>query len=210
MSEWWTYRPSDFLLFSARTYHRLFERYNAETWPVHLLACALALALAWLLIRRTSAPRTARAACALLAAAWLWIAWAFHLQRYADINWAAVWFAAAYALQGLLLLLAAACDWRRQPGPRDTIGLALFGAALFIQPWLTVVLSGRPWREIELFGLAPDPTALGTIGLLLVLRPARASGAARTLHAALWPVPLLWCLIGAMTRWTLHAQGHGG
>ena len=26
MSEWWTYRPSDFLLFAPRTYYRLFER----------------------------------------------------------------------------------------------------------------------------------------------------------------------------------------
>ena len=33
MSEWWTYRPSDFLLFAPRTYYRLFELYNAEIWP---------------------------------------------------------------------------------------------------------------------------------------------------------------------------------
>ena len=31
MSEWWTYRPSDFLLFSARTYWRLFELHNAQS-----------------------------------------------------------------------------------------------------------------------------------------------------------------------------------
>ena len=30
MSEWWTYRLSDFLMFSPRTYHRLFELHNAE------------------------------------------------------------------------------------------------------------------------------------------------------------------------------------
>ena len=45
MSEWWTYRPSDFLLFSPRTYYRLFELYNAEVWPGHVLALALGLAL---------------------------------------------------------------------------------------------------------------------------------------------------------------------
>ena len=36
MSEWWTYRPSDFLLFAPRTYYRLIELYNVEWWPLHL------------------------------------------------------------------------------------------------------------------------------------------------------------------------------
>ena len=31
MSEWWTYRLSDFLLYAPRTYFRLFELYN-DTW----------------------------------------------------------------------------------------------------------------------------------------------------------------------------------
>ena len=33
MSEWWTYSLSDFLLFSPRTYYRLFELYNLAIWP---------------------------------------------------------------------------------------------------------------------------------------------------------------------------------
>ena len=41
MSEWWTYSLSDFLLFSPRTYRRLFELYNAQVWPAHLVAVGL-------------------------------------------------------------------------------------------------------------------------------------------------------------------------
>ena len=37
MSEWWTYSLSSFLLFSARTYYRLFELYNAEVWPLQIV-----------------------------------------------------------------------------------------------------------------------------------------------------------------------------
>jgi hypothetical protein len=37
MSEWWTYSLSDFLLFSPRTYYRLFELYNLAVWPWHVL-----------------------------------------------------------------------------------------------------------------------------------------------------------------------------
>ena len=40
MSEWWTYRPEDFLLFSPRVYWRMFELHNAALWPLQLLvAC---------------------------------------------------------------------------------------------------------------------------------------------------------------------------
>ena len=45
MTEWWTYRPSDFLLFSPRTYHRLFELYNEWLWPAQPL-----VTLFWLLL----------------------------------------------------------------------------------------------------------------------------------------------------------------
>ena len=50
MSEWWTYTLSDFLLFSARTYYRLFELYNLAIWPAQSVALALGsivLALLW-------------------------------------------------------------------------------------------------------------------------------------------------------------------
>src|SRR5262249_57612480 len=51
MSEWWTYSLSDFLLFSPRTYYRLFELYNLAVWPWHVLAIVLGLAVLvlWLL-----------------------------------------------------------------------------------------------------------------------------------------------------------------
>jgi hypothetical protein len=185
MAEWWSYQPSDFLLFSARTYQRLFEVYNAEIWPAHVFATALGVALFACMVAMqrgstVAAVVAARTACVLVAAGWLWIAWAFHLQRYAAINWVATWFAAAFAAQGVLFF------------------------ALFIQPWATLALTGRPWREVEVFGLAPDSTAIGTLGLLLVLRP---PSGARALAFLLWPIPLLWCLVGALTRWTLAAQG---
>ena len=45
MSEWWTYRLSDLLLFSPQTYYRLFELYNAAIWPAQVLAIALGLAV---------------------------------------------------------------------------------------------------------------------------------------------------------------------
>src|SRR5687768_6348575 len=100
MSEWWTYSLSDFLLFSPRTYRRLFELFNAEAWPLHLLAAAAGIGIAWAMWRGGTAHR--RLAALLLAVAWTAVAWAFFLRHYASINWAAPAFAAAFAAQAAL------------------------------------------------------------------------------------------------------------
>lgn len=87
MSEWWTYTLSDFLLFSARTYYRLFEIYNSEIWPAQILAIALGIATLVCLFRTKA--WQGRVVTTILAVCWLWVAWAFHIERYATINWAA-------------------------------------------------------------------------------------------------------------------------
>jgi hypothetical protein len=209
MSEWWTYRLSSLLLFSPRTYYRLFELYNADVWPGHLIALGLGLALLALAMQRRR--WAAGAVCAGLAACWWWVAWAFHLQRYAGINWAATWFAGAFAIEGFLLLACAGlgAGWRiaTWSSGNAKVGLGLLIFAILIQPWLGL-LWGRPWFQAEVFGLAPDPTALGTLGLLLLLRKVDDNGrpGPRPAMAWLpWPIPLLWCGVSAATLWAMQA-----
>lgn len=197
MSEWWTYRPSDFLLFAPRTYFRLAESYNLELWPAQVVALAavlLLVALAW----RGSA-RAGRFVALGLAAAWAFVAWRFHWTHYATINWAAVHFAVAFAAQAVLLIGAAFLDGlrydRRPPAARRYAGLALVVVALALQP-LAALMLGRPAAQLEAAGLFPDPTALLTLGLLLIAGRA---------HWTLFPIPLLWCLVSATTLWTMKA-----
>src|SRR5436190_4088989 len=102
MSEWWTYRLSDLLLFSPRTYYRLFELYNAAIWPAQIVAVALGLAV--LLLGRGQGSSRGRWIAALLAGCWLWVAIAFHANRYASINWAAVDFAWGFGCDAALLI----------------------------------------------------------------------------------------------------------
>ncbi len=52
MSEWWTYRPEDFLLFSPRVYWRMFELHNAALWPLHLVTFVAGLGIVLLVLRR--------------------------------------------------------------------------------------------------------------------------------------------------------------
>jgi hypothetical protein len=196
MSEWWTYRPSSFLMFAPNTYYRLFEQYNAALWPLHLAALIAALVMLVLISR--GSPAAGRIVATLLALAWGWVAWGFLWQRYATINLAAVYFAAAFALQAALLLITAVLgrlEYRRRAGLRKKLGLALFVVAIAGQPLLALAL-GRPWTQLEVAGLAPDPTAVATLGLIL---------AADRIRWSLLAIPVLWCLVTGITLWTMNA-----
>lgn len=177
MDAWWTYRPSDFVMYSARSLERLVGTYNAELWPAQLAGLAAGLAL---LAATARVPRQAtRPACALLAAACAWVGWGFLWQRQAGIDAMAPWLAGVWALQALLLALAST----REPSPSGPpawcrqAGLALASAGIVLGPALSLAL-GRAWRQVEVAGLLPDPTALAVLGSLLAL-PVR------------WRVPLL-------------------
>lgn len=192
MPEWWTYRLSDFLMFTPSTYYRLFERNNGALWPLQVLTLALGLVLtgvAWRGAgRRLVLP-------GLLALVWAFVAWAFHWQHYAPINLAAKWFAAAFVLEALLLAWWAALRGATPAsasGSKVGLVVALFGLGLL--PLIGPLL-GRSWAAIELFGIAPDPTATVTLGLLLM------AGA----PALLLAVPLLWCVASWATLWAMDA-----
>ena len=198
MSEWWTYKLSDLLLFSPRTYYRLFELYNAAIWPVQLAAIALGLAVL-LLVRRPGGSR-GRWIAALLAACWLWVAIAFHANRSATINWAAVDFAWGFGFEAALLLwtgvLRGKLVFATEERPIGRAGLGIFLFALIAQPFLGP-LCGRPWRQVEIFGIVPDPTAVATLGLLLL--------AAGRVRGELLAIPAIWCAISGATLLAMKA-----
>lgn len=198
MSEWWSYRLSDFLLFSPRTYHRLFELYNAAVWPAQVVAGLLGLLM--LLLLRRGGPVAGPAVAAILALCWAWVAIAFQLDRYATINWAAPWLAGGFLAQAALLVWAGAIGGRLSAPPRldaaGRAGVGLFLLALLAWPAIGLLL-GRSWRQAEIFGVAPDPTAIGTLGLLLAL-----AGPSRWI---LMVLPVLWCVITGATLWAMSA-----
>lgn len=183
-------------MFSPRIYWRLFEAINQAWWPLPLLAPLLALAVglwAW----RTGSASAWRAALACSAGACALVAWAYHWQRFAPIQWVAEGYAWGFGLQALgLLLLASRASAGVVAVVRRQAGAALGLWALAAHPLLPA-LSGRPWAQAEVWGLAPDPTAIAMLALWLCLprRPATT-----WLPAVL---PLLWCAISAATLATM-------
>jgi hypothetical protein len=194
MSEWWTYRLGDFLLFSPRVYWRMFELHNAQFWPLHLLTLATGLAIAWLALRQMRGAGSL--AALILAALWVLVGWSFLWDRYAAINWAIAYVAPAFGLEALLLVIAAARGglvFDRRDLAAWT-GLPVAAVGLILYPLLPL-LFGRPWTTAEVFGIAPDPTAVATLGIVLT-----ASGRVALL---LVPIPLVWLLLSGLTLYTM-------
>jgi hypothetical protein len=194
MTEWWTYRLSDFLMFTSSTYFRLFELSNREWWPLQLVFI-LAGWLTIYFIARKPSPVVITAASMLFGFTWIWIAWEFHWLRYAPVMLAAPWFAGGFVLQGTAMAIAgrflSRFDRRRPIESR--LGLALLAIGLVIQPVLGLAM-GRPVAQLQVFGLAPDPTVTATIGFLFYIRASW----------SLFVIPLLWCAITAATLSTLE------
>ncbi|HKA36206.1 MAG TPA: DUF6064 family protein [Thermoanaerobaculia bacterium] len=193
MSEWWTYRLSNFLLFSPRTYYRLFELYNAAIWPAQAAAALAGIAVLYCLLRPSRG--RGRIAAVILAASWTWVAVAFLAKRYATINFAAVQFAWGFGIEAALLVwtgvIRAAFGAPKPRGARaGGAGLWICAFGIALHPFLGPLL-GREWRGIEIFGVAPDPTAIATLGAVL-----SAAGRARW-H--LLVIPILWCGISGAT-----------
>src|SRR5262249_10853743 len=139
-----------------------------------------------------------RTIAAILATCWLFVAWNYLLARY-TINWAASYFAAGYAVETLLLVWTGLIRNRLSLRPgRDAVGaagLCIFVLALFAWPLLGRVL-GRPWLQAESFGIAPEPTVVATLGILIAA------------DRALWElllVTLLWCAISGATMWAMQS-----
>jgi hypothetical protein len=179
--------------------------HNAALWPLQVVTLAAGLLIILLVAWRPK--DSARWLALLLAIPWIFVGWSFLWNRYATINWAAAYIAPVFAIEGVLLLVAG--PWldtltfdRR--GPARWIGYFMLAFAIAGQP-LLAPLQGRGWGSSEVFGIAPDPTAIATLGLLLLAR-------GRLLPLIL-PIPVLWCLLSGMTlrtmgepqAWAFHA-----
>ncbi|MDQ7246882.1 DUF6064 family protein [Dongia sedimenti] len=195
MSEWWSYSAEDFLLFSPRTYWRMFELQNEAYWPLPVLTLALGGIVTFLAAR--GGANFLRSAAAILALVWSFVAYTFLWTRYAGINWAIAYVAPAFVLEALLLLLIAVrAGFTVQPrGVVPWTGYLLLAFATVGVP-LLAPLHGRDRSTSEIFGIAPDPTVIATLGFLILLR-------GRFLWL-LYPIPILWCLLSGMT---LHTMG---
>lgn len=194
MSHWWKYPLADVLPFSIESYYWLLASYADIMWPTPLAGHALGLLLLfWMIKGRTG--QAIRILPAVLGAAWLATAWFYFETHLSTLFWAAPAFAAAFAIQGGLLLLSAiaappalASLPRRQPAAA-LAAIAVIGYAT------AAIVPGLGSRPSEAFGLFPDPTALTTLAIL--------AGCAGYLRWLLMLFPLIWGLASCVILTTI-------
>ncbi|MEA2118036.1 DUF6064 family protein [Halovibrio sp. HP20-50] len=199
MNEWTSYRLQDFIPFTAEVYFRLLERIGETFWPLHLLTLALGAAALLLALKHRT-----RLACLLPAPLWAFVAVAFFFQRYAELNWAGGYVGNAFIAQAVLLALVALTGWGLDKASRATnlpvaIGIAITLFGLIIMP-LIAPLSGGSWYQAEVFGIHADPTAVTTLGLVLIML----RGFALWLAAI---IPALWLVVSGLTLQVLDSSG---
>jgi len=189
------------LPFTADVLSALYESYNRAVWPAALVFWLAALAIAGLGLRSGRhglTQRYNRVAGVVLAGAWVWVGIVFHLDFFAAINFWAPLFGALFLVQAVLIAWTWAYRGRALSGwPVDAAGwagLALIAYAALGTPLIAATL-GDGWASARLAGIAPGPTALLTLGLLMLTQDRV------PLHLTI--IPVLWCLVAGVTAWQL-------
>lgn len=183
----------DFLIFSPESYFKLFELSNQALWPFHIAIALMAVAILFLLYKRYNfAPA--------LIYAWLGMSWVFVGYWYFNLHYSQISTYAHilsyifWAEACLLFLVAVFSDhddslpikkWRWILGE----GLILYG--LLLHPVVSLLLWNQALIRVELFSTAPDPTAIATIGFVLML-PVKG-------YLLLVVIPSLWLIFSFIT-----------
>lgn len=190
MGELASYRFSDFILFSQTAYYRQFELYNQAIWPLHVIAIIFALVILYALWKK---PLWAgRLVALLLVVSWVWVGWAFLYQRFYQIHVVADRYAFGFVLQAGLITWYGVIRNRFTVFVRNQfrikMGSGLLVFAFIFYPFIAFI-TGRSWMQFEMFALAPDPTVLATLAILLFYE----------VPITLYAIPLIWMLLSAMT-----------
>ncbi|MFP4616142.1 MAG: DUF6064 family protein [Thiohalorhabdus sp.] len=167
----------------------VYAAYNQALWPLSLLGGLLGLAVVVLYIARP--PWADRGVAGILAVFWLVVGGVYHLTYFTTINPLAYAYAALFLVQGALLAWDGVWQGRWRLGPatgwRGWLAALLAGYALVLQP-LASLVGPRDYADIPLAGVAPCPTTLLTLAMLLLT----AGGPPWRLLA----IPLAWTGIG--------------
>jgi hypothetical protein len=184
------------LPFTPEVFFANMAQYNEAIWPAQAVAYVLGLVIVLLLFRPTS--QSSRLIAALLAGAWIWIGVVYHLKYFATINFAAPLFGLAFITEGLLIawsgVITRRVTFRFRADAAGFAGLTFVTFAIVVYPLLGW-LAGHAWPRGAMFGVAPCPTTIFTMGLLLLTEGRTPP------HLAI--IPVLWALVGGSAVWLL-------
>jgi hypothetical protein len=185
-------------LSSAEEFFALVEVYNTKCWPVHIVTFLLGVGAVILTVVR--AAYSDRIISAILASLWLWSGIVFLMTFFSDLTPELLTFAvpgfaytsgALFVVQGILFLyfgvIRGFLAYRSEGGPFATVGLVAIVYAMVVYPIIGYV-TGHALPGYPLFGSAPCPVTIFTIGMLML--------ANRRMPQVVPIIPMIWGLIG--------------
>lgn len=182
--------------FTVEQFLEVFAAYNAAIWPAQIVAYGLGLvafAVLW-----AKWPLASRLILSILALMWLLNGIGYHFLFFSAINPAAKLFAGFFVLQALLFagcaVPAKGVSFQIERKFTSAAGITVIVYAMLIYPILGI-WAGHGLMAGPMFGVAPCPTTIFTIGMLLL---ARGKWVAR-----LSIIPILWSLVGLAASWQL-------
>ena len=176
--------------FSVEEFFAVFAAYNTAIWPLQIAAYVGGFAVVAMLWRPSRMADTG--IFLVLSAMWVMNGIGYHWMHFAPVNPAARVFAALFVVQAVLLAVAPLLSRERAvfghagSGVRWIAG-ALIVFAMILYPLLGFAF-GHRYPAIPVFGVAPCPTAIFTIGVLLL-------GDWKTVRWLLI-IPAVWSVIG--------------
>ena len=196
MSDWLSYSLHDLLIFSPEAYAGLFESYNKALWPYQVPLVMASLVL--LVGLRLKPAAFGKITLVSLALAWLFVGLWFIEGYYSQLNPMAESFIYFFVIQAVFLFWASIntnpqvfSDFDKfDKKPIYHLGWVVLIYAYFLHP-LLLFQTGRQFNGLEFLFVAPDATAIATLGFLLVIRPKA--------YALLMVMPLLWLLLSLLT-----------
>lgn len=175
--------------FTQEEFATVFALYNTAIWPMQIAAYVMGLVVAGLLW--VPSRMSGILIPTLLAVMWLVNGVGYHWTFFAEINPAARVFAVLFVLQAALLgtapLIHGNLHFRLRRDVRSVAGLVLIAFAMVAYP-LWGWIAGLTYPAVPMFGVAPCPTTIFTIGVLLTA----------DWRAVRWLaiIPALWALVG--------------
>lgn len=194
------------LPFTRAEFLQVFADYNEAIWPAQFGVAILGVVAVTMLFWR---PIWAdRIIAAVLALVWFLMAAGYHWSFFASINNAAYAFGVLFLVAALIFVIEGVIRIRFHLVP-DIRGWAAGGLILYAFVIYSVVglTLAHPFPQTPLFGVAPCPTTIFTLGLLLIAQHPN--------PLVIGALPVLWSVIGGSAAvlldvpldWGLFAAG---
>ena len=182
--------------YTAEAFFELLASYNSAIWPGHLTALFLSVLLLGLLL--FPCPCGDQIITGFLAFGWAWTGFVFLMNHLVSLNWAGTYLGTVFVVQARLLLWSGTIqdrlNFRGDKSAASWLGLVLIVIALVIYPLIPIWV-GANWTIVQIAGLAPTPTVILTIGILL--------SCTDQLPINLFGSPVVWSSVDGATAWTL-------